>query len=102
MRYPCQECGNADRPIGGLLQHHSWCIMASKIQIGWKCPNCGKGLAPHVSECSCSERHHIMSYLGRLYSEYEYPASYNFDVDAFERFEKAVEEYKSRTSPTEA
>ncbi len=29
-------------------------LMESK-PLGWICPNCGKGLAPDVKECSCSE-----------------------------------------------
>ncbi len=25
------------------------------LPLGWRCPVCKRGLAPHVSECSCTE-----------------------------------------------
>jgi hypothetical protein len=34
---PC----TCDKPFGNMLP------------LGWRCPVCGRGLAPHVSECPC-------------------------------------------------
>ena len=49
----------------GLVGYVGQCLMCTlnnnrgyeyyneKQPIGWRCPNCGKGLAPHINECSC-------------------------------------------------
>ncbi|KKK99115.1 hypothetical protein LCGC14_2635960, partial [marine sediment metagenome] len=26
---------------------------SEQVPLGWRCPLCKRGLAPHVSECSC-------------------------------------------------
>ena len=97
----CEYCGGlADDE--GFLYHVPGCGRPrNRAPLGWRCPVCGKGLAPDVKECSCSEERHLKSYLGRPYSEFEYPASYNFDTEAFDRFLKVVDEYKSRTTLSE-
>lgn len=68
---------------------------------GWRCPLCKRGLAPHVTVCPCVPiTTNSKFHLG--HPHIEYPASYNFDTEAFDRFLKVADEYKSRTTPSEA
>ncbi len=46
----CVDCGS--EPAGGVLWHLPWC---KYYGLGWRCPVCGRGLAPNVKECSCKK-----------------------------------------------
>jgi uncharacterized OB-fold protein len=38
---------------GGHYYNKYLDLLEEKTPLGWRCPVCGRGLAPHVSECSC-------------------------------------------------
>ncbi len=43
-----------------VMCHRCWkrsrqCECNTKQPLGWRCPVCGRGLAPDVKECSCDE-----------------------------------------------
>lgn len=37
------------------LMDLEWDVEKLEVVMGWRCPNCGKGLAPHVTVCPCTD-----------------------------------------------
>ena len=41
--------------------------------LGWRCPVCGRGLAPHVSVCDCTTSLELLDCLSKLDVEHPPP-----------------------------
>ena len=48
--YYCEACGRLEVDCICKIQ---WTPQSLVPPLGWRCPCCGRGLAPDVKECSC-------------------------------------------------
>jgi uncharacterized OB-fold protein len=74
---PCSNCGVQHGAI-----HEDHCsIHDSPLRrhlkqpppLGWRCPVCGRGLAPHVSVCDCTTSLELLDCLSKLDVEHPPP-----------------------------
>jgi hypothetical protein len=41
----------------------------ASLCLGWRCPVCGRGLAPDVKECSCVPKKDILDHIDEFFAE---------------------------------